>query len=124
MTLMKLLLPLTAIAMLAAGTAFADCAKPDSKIAVPNGSKATKDEMINAQRAVKAYDASVKDYGTCMLSEQDAEIAKGGDKLTQEQRDKIVERYTKQINDEVDKLQKTADKFNAEVKAFKAKNPA
>ncbi len=57
-------------------------------------------------------------------SEQDAEIAKGGDKLPQVQRDKIVERYTKQINEEVNRVQKIADKFNAELKAFKAKNPA
>jgi hypothetical protein len=124
MKLMKFLLPLTVVASLAAGAAYADCAKPDGKVAVPNGSKATKDEMIAAQRAVKAYDSAVKDFGSCLLSEQDAEIAKGGDKLTQEQRDKIVERYSKQINDEVDKVQKVADKFNAEVKAFKAKNPA
>jgi hypothetical protein len=121
---MKFLLPLTLIATLAAGIANADCARPAAKFDVPNGSKATKDEMIAAQRAVKSYDASVKEYSTCMMGEQDAELAKGGDKMTQEQHDKIVERFSKQINEEVDKLQKTADKFNAEVKAFKAKNPA
>lgn len=123
-TLMKFLLPLTAIATLAAGSAYAECTKPEGKVSIPNGSKATKDEMIATQRAVKAYDAAVKEFGSCLLAEQDGEIAKGGDKLTQEQRDKIVERYTKQINEEVDKVQKVADKFNAEVKAFKAKNPA
>lgn len=121
---MKFLLPLTMIATLAAGAAQAECAKPDSKLSVPNGSKATKDEMVTAQKAVKALDAAVKEYGTCVAAEQDAEIAKGGEKLTQEARDKIVGRYSKLINDEVDKLQKIADKFNAEIRAYKAKNPA
>jgi hypothetical protein len=121
---MKLLLPLTLIATLAAGVVQAECVKPDVKINIPNGSKATKEEMVAAQRAVKAYDTVVKDYGTCMATEQDGELAKGGDQLTQEARDKIVTRYSKAVNDEIDKVQKVADKFNAEVKAFKAKNPA
>jgi hypothetical protein len=122
---MKLLLPLTLIATLAAGVVQAECVKPDVKITIPNGSKATKEEMVTAQRAVKAYDTAVKEYGTCMATEQDGEIAKaGGDQVSQEARDKIVTRYSKAINDEIDKVQKVADKFNAEVKAFKAKNPA
>jgi pyruvate/2-oxoacid:ferredoxin oxidoreductase beta subunit len=124
MTLMKLLLPLTAIAALAAGTAFADCTKPDTKFNIPNGSKAAKEEMLATQAAVKTANTALTEYSTCLLSEQDAELAKGGDALTQEQRDKIVDRYTKLINEEVDRVKKIADKFNAEVKAFKAKSPA
>jgi hypothetical protein len=124
METMKLLLPLTAIAAFAAGVAHAECAKPDGKIVIPNGSKSTKDQMLAAQHAVKAYDAEVKKFGECVLGEQDAEIAKAGDKLKQEDRDKIVARYSKQITGEEEKLKKAADKFNAELKAYRAKNPA
>jgi hypothetical protein len=121
---MKFLLPLTLIAALATSTAFADCAIPDGKVNIPNGSKASKDEMVAAQHAVKAYDADVKTYTECLKTEQDAELAAGGDQMTQEQHDKVVAKYAERSNTQVDKVQKIADKFNAELRAYKAKNPA
>jgi hypothetical protein len=121
---MKALLPLTIIATLCAGTAYAACTAPDAIAKIPNGSKATKDEMVAAQRSVKAYDAAVKGFTDCLKTEQDAEIAAGGDKMTDEQKAKIAGRYAAKQNTEVDKLQKAADRFNIELKAFKAKNPS
>lgn len=121
---MKFLLPLTMIAALATSTAFADCTAPDGKITIPNGSKATKDEMLVAKKAVSAYDAAVKAYSECLKTDQDAAIAAGGDKMTDEQRDKIVSRFVDMTNAEVEKVTKLADKLNAEIRAWKAKNPA
>lgn len=121
---MKLMLPLTLTALLFAGQAMAECKVPTNDVSVPNGAKATKDEMIAAQRAVKEYNAAVTTYTECMKTEQDAEIAAAGDKLTDEQRQKIVGKYADKSNAQVDKLQKVADKFNIELRAYKAKNPA
>ena len=122
---MKLMLPLTLTALLFAGQALAaECTAPTNDTSVPNGSKATKEQMIAAQRAVKAYDTAVKEYGECLKTAQEAELAAAGDKLTDDMRVKIVSKYADRSNAEVDKLQKMADKFNAELKAFKAKNPA
>jgi hypothetical protein len=121
---MKFLLPLTMIAVLATGTAYAECAIPDGKVDIPNGSKATKDEMVAAQRAVKAFDAAVKTYTECLKTEQDAAIAAGGDQMTQEDHDKVVAKFVERSNAQVDRVQKIADKFNAELRAYKAKNPA
>jgi hypothetical protein len=121
---MKLMLPLTLTALLFAGQALADCTAPANDASIPNGAKATKDEMIVAQRAVKAYDAAVKVYTDCLKTSQDAEISAAGEKLTEEQRQKIVGKYVDKTNTEVDKVQKLADKFNVELKAYKAKNPA
>jgi hypothetical protein len=121
---MKLLLPLSLTAALFAGPVMAACAIPPNTVSVPNGSKASKDEMIAAQKAVKAYDADVKLYIECLNKDQDAEIAAGGEKMTDEQKAKVAGRYADKTNTEVDKLQKIADKFNAELKAYKAKNPA
>lgn len=121
---MKLLLPLSLTAALFAGQVMAACATPTNSVNVPNGSKASKDEMIAAQKAVKAYDADVKTYTECLKKEQDAEIAAGGDKMTDDQKAKVAGKYVDKQNVEVDKLQKIADKFNAELKAYKAKNPA
>ena len=122
---MKLMLPLTLSALLLAGQAMAaECTAPTNDINVPNGSKASKDEMLATQRAVKAMDAAVKEYGECLKNMQDAELAAAGDKLTEDMRTKIVAKYADRSNAEVDKLQKVVDKFNAELKAWRAKNPA
>ena len=121
---MKPMLYLTLTALFFTGQVMADCTKPTTDAKIPNGSKATKDEMVVAQRAVKAYNDGVKEYQECLKTEQDGEIAKGGDKLTDEQRQKIVDKYIKLSNDEYDKVQKLADKFNVELRAYKAKNPA
>ena len=122
---MKLMLPLTLTAALLAGPALAaECTAPDTSITIPNGSKATKDELLAARRAVNDYDASVKTYTECLKTAQDAELAAAGDKITDDQRSKIVAKYVQKSNVEVDKLQKLADKLNAEIRAFKAKNPS
>lgn len=122
---MKLMLPLTLTALLFAGQALAaDCTAPANEVNVPNGSKATKDEMLATQRAVKALDAAVKEFGECLKTAQDAELAAAGDKLTDDMRTRIVSKYSDRSNAEVDRLQKVVDKFNAELKAWRAKNPA
>lgn len=121
---MKLLLALSLTAALFAGQAFAACTAPGNSVSIPNGSKASKDEMIAAQQAVKAYDAAVKSFIECLKKDQDAEIVAGGEKMTDAQKAKVAGRYVDRQNIEVDKLQKVADKFNAELKAYKAKNPA
>jgi len=120
--MMKILFTASILGVLAAGSAYADCPKPDSSVNIPSGASATKDEMIAAQRALKAYDASVKSFGDCLQQEQAAKIAAAGDKASKSDKDKINAEYAKRVNDEIDKDQKLADKFNTELKAYKAKN--
>lgn len=113
---MKVMLTVLLLGALAASSAFADCAPPDNAVQIPNGSAATRDEMVAAQKAVRAYNDAVKAYADCLQQEQDTKIAAGGDKA------KLTVEYAKLNNAEVDKLQKVADKFNEELRAFKAKN--
>lgn len=120
---MKALLPVTIIAVLCSGPALAACLTPAGNVVVPDGNSATREQMVAAQRAVKAYDADVKTYAACLQNEHDAEIAKGGTTLTEADRAALGKRYANLQNVEVDKLQKVADQFNASLKAFKAKNP-
>jgi len=99
------------------GCAWADCSPPNvAAINIPNGTTATRDQMIAAQRAVKAYDTAVKAYGDCLQQQLDSQVAAGGNKET------LSVQYDKMNNDQVDKLQKLADKFNEELRAFKARN--
>ncbi len=100
---------------IAAGSAWADCTPPDNTVVIPNGTTATRDEMLAAQKSLKDYDAAVKDFGTCLSQELDAKIANGGDKT------KLTAEYAKRNDSEVDKVQALADRWKIELAAFKAK---
>lgn len=113
---MKILLPLSALALLCAGPVFADCAVPDNNVQIPDGTTATRDEMIAAQKAVQAYDGAVKQYTDCLQQEQQAKIDAGGDKV------KLQKQYAELNNAQVEKVQQLADKFNTELKAYKTKS--
>ena len=112
---MKSLLSAAVLVSLCASSAFADCTVPDNNVQIPDGSTATKDEMIAAQKAVQAYDAAVKTYTDCLQQEQQAQLDAGGDKV------KLQKKYAELNNVQVEKVQQLADKFNTELRAYKSK---
>ncbi len=120
---MKVLLPLSLLAALAAAPVYADCTAPNSAVKIPDGAAATKDEMLAAQHAIKDADAAIAVFADCLRAEQDAKIAAGGDKLSDADKLKISAEYVNRQNVEVEKLQKLADQFNVELRAYKAKLP-
>jgi hypothetical protein len=63
---------------------------------------------------VVAYDAAVKAYSDCLAQDLTDKIATGGDKT------KLPAQYTKLNDAQVEKVQQLADKFNVELKAYKA----
>jgi outer membrane protein assembly factor BamD (BamD/ComL family) len=113
---MTLRLTFCMLAVLIAAPAFADCTPPDDTVQIPDGSMATREEMVAAQKAVVAYDTAVKTYTDCLQQEQADKVAAGGDKV------KLQKVYSKLNNDQVEKVQQLADRFNTELKAFKAKS--
>jgi hypothetical protein len=121
---MKALLPLSLLAALAAAPVFAECVVPQNEIKIPNGNKATMDEMLAAKHAIQEADTAVQTYSQCIKAEQDAKIAAGGPDMKDEEKTKIATAYTARINEQVDKVQQLGDRFNAEVRAYKAKQAA
>ena len=121
---MKFLLPVALLAAVTAAPAFADCVTPTISINVPDGSTAVIADMIAAQHAIKDADAVVQQFANCLKAEQDAKIAAGGTSMKDEQKIKISTEYSDRQNEVADKLQKIADQFNVEVRAYKAKAAA
>jgi hypothetical protein len=72
------------------------CEKPSSPASMPDGKTASKDEMMAAKKAVDAYKLAMEEYLGCELSNTKIESAHA-------------------------ELEKTADRFNEQVRAFKAK---
>ena len=80
---------------------------------VPNGRQASEEEMVAAQKAMKAFLAEGNEYIECMSALE----GKWGEEATDEQRSVIV-MFNNKI---VDEQQAIADLFNAAVRAFKGK---
>ena len=118
---MKALLAMALTAALMAATAYADCPYPPAPDKLPDGASATLEEMIAGQKAVKAYDKAINDYVACIDRELDAAIANGGDQLKPQQKADMQHVEAQKHNAAIDQLQNIADRFNEQVKVFKAR---
>lgn len=102
----------------AAQSAFS-CNYPD-RVLVPNGNTATKTEMVEGQRGVKAYVAAMEVYLDCIVEEEKtARDAMGDiDAVQEQEREDLL---NKKFNAAVDEMERLAAQFNSEVQAYKAK---
>jgi hypothetical protein len=125
---MKVLLATAVTAALSAGTAYADCSYPPPPDKIPDGNTATLEEMVAGQKAVKEYDKAINAYVACIQLERSdavAKVAKPGEKPTPEQKKAMDEMERVEVqkhNAAIDQLQSVADRFNEQVKVYKAKN--
>jgi hypothetical protein len=100
---MKALLIVGLIAGVIPAGARAACAAPQSAADPPSGAVATREEMLAAQKAIKAYNTAVQDYADC-LQKSGGNVAKAEEALG--------------------RVQRLADKFNVELRIFKQKSGA
>jgi hypothetical protein len=116
---MKLLFSLAAI-LLVAAPVHAACTYPTAPAKIPDGATATLAEMVAAQKAVKQFDEQINAYTACIKLEEDAQLK--GDKLTAEQKKAIEAQQAQKNNAAVDEDQALADRFNEQIRIFKAKS--
>jgi hypothetical protein len=119
---MKCLPAFAATAALAAGAAYADCPYPAAPDKLPDGATATLQDMLAGQKAVAEYNKAVNEYVSCIDKEVDEAITKAGDKIKPEQKADMQRVETQKHNAAIDQLQSVADRFNEQVKVFKAKS--
>ena len=118
---MKALQALALTAALSAGAAYADCPYPAAPDKLPDGRSATLEDMVAGQKTVKDYDKAINEYVSCIDKELDEAIAKGGDTLKPQQKTDMQKVEALKHNAAIDQLQNVADRFNEQVKAFKAR---
>ena len=105
----------------ATAAAYADCPYPQAPTKIPDGATATLEEMVAGQKEVGAYQKAINDYTACIDKELDDALAKGGDKLKPEQKQDMQRVEAQKHNAAVDQLQAIADRFNEQVKVYKAR---
>jgi hypothetical protein len=121
---MKALLLLAAASVLASGPIAAACSYPKAPEKLPDGSTATREEMIGGQQAVKQYDRDINAYLACLKLESEAALAKDADKLTPEQKAELQQLGIQKHNAAVAELEAIAARFNEQIKIFKARKAA
>ena len=115
---MKSLPALILVAAAVATTgAQAECAFPKAPDAGPDGKTASAEVMASAAAEFKAYNEAVNAYGTCLDEETKGKSAGLGDGQLRQLKTIQVKKY----NSAVEELQKKAELFNAQVRAFKAR---
>lgn len=89
--------------------AHADCVLPPAPSKIPDGSTASQQEMVTAMNTLKEYNGDVDTYTKCL------EFEAKQNRMSKADEEKLH-------NAAVDQLQKIANKFNEQVRTFKAKS--
>src|SRR5580658_9497220 len=118
---MKALHAITALAALD-GPVYADCTYPPPPAKLPDGNSATMEEMLEGKKAVTQYNKDINAYVACIKLEHETAVTNAGDKLTPQQKADMEKMEVQKNNAAVDQLQSVADRFNEQVRIYKAKN--
>lgn len=108
-----------AVSFLFAAPALLACDYP-SRVTVPNGGSATRDDMIAGQREVKEYVAAMEAYLECIVAEEKA-ARSAMENLSSEDEQLREDMLNKKYNAAVEEMEKIAADFNAEVREFKGR---
>lgn len=88
---------------------------------MPNGNTAAKEEMLSAQKEVKAFVAKMEIYVDCIVEEEKL-TRLVMEKLTPEMEKQREDMLNKKYNSAVDEMEIVAANFNAEVQAYKKRD--
>ena len=120
---------LTAVAIpllgLLGAAANAACVYPTAPDKLPNGTSATKEEMVAANGQMKEYSKSVQEvYLTCLQQEEADAIAAldPADPEFAQKKAAAEAIHAKKHNAALDELQSLAARWNDEIKAYKARD--
>lgn len=91
------------------------CDNP-SIVMLPEGDSVSLQQLLSAQKEVKAYMAAMNQYLACL----DGDMKAQGDKAPAQYKSLMVTRH----NSAVTEMQSIADAFNKQVKAYKAASAA
>jgi hypothetical protein len=102
------------------GPVYASCIVPKAPSSFPNGATASLPEMVEAQKAVKQFQADMATYRKCI--DEESPPAPTGAALTDEQKkaqDAREKERMQKHNDSVAQEQSVADEFNQQIHAYK-----
>jgi hypothetical protein len=105
----------------AAAQAHAACDYPTAPGKFPDGSLASKEEMLAAKGQVVKYNADMDAYLGCLKTEYDASVA-GLTSPTKEQLAKLEKAQVQKQDAALKEVTDVTERFNEQLRAWKAKN--
>jgi len=108
-------------AAFAAAQAHAACDYPVAPGAFPDGSLATKEEMLAAKGQVVKYNTEMDSYLGCIKTEYDASVA-ALTNPTKDQLGKLEKTQTQKQDAAIKEVTDVTERFNVQLRAWKAKN--
>jgi hypothetical protein len=112
--------------VVAAQASAAGCTYPKAPDNIPDGSTASKEEMIVGMKAMRAYNDLIKQYTDCLKSEHDDQVGKLDPSLAADKKaaqTAELDKVLAQKNDAaVDEAQAVTTRFNDQIKAYNAKH--
>jgi hypothetical protein len=113
-------LTLALIALAASGAAHATCIYPRAPDRLPDGATASYEEMVTAQKAVQQFNEDINSYNSCLDLEL-ATLEKSGT-YDENRLQELRAIQAKKNNAAVDEVQAVADRFNEQLRVFKARD--
>lgn len=113
----KTLRTLAPLALIALSPLALACDYP-SRVDIPDGATASKEQMLESQQAVKAYMSTMEEYLTCIEREEKETVA-GMPEITEEELATRQAALTKKYNAAVEEMEIIAARFNEAVRAYK-----
>jgi hypothetical protein len=95
------------------------CDYPAPPKNLPDGSSATKDDMLAGVKTISEYQAEMAEYLDCIEADQIVATQALADD-DEEGKKRGQSNFDKKYNAAVDEQTKTVEKFNLEIRAFKA----
>jgi len=113
----KLMISAVSVAMLLMAQGALACDYP-TRIDLPDGATASKEDMIAAQKDVKAYVASMDAYLGCIEGDEAAAVLSLGD-VDEDTKRQRADLFNKKYNAAVEQMNLVAEEFNIQVRAYK-----
>jgi hypothetical protein len=104
---------------LAAAAAQAACNYPVAPGKFPDGSVASKEEMLEAKKTVVQYNSDMEAYLACIKSEFDSKVAESG--ATTDQKAELERMQNQKHNAAVEEVTAVTERFNEQLRAWKAR---
>ena len=90
------------------------------RIKIPNGTTATKEDMLEGQRNVKKFVTEMEVYLECIVDEEKSTRVVMDD-ISADDEQQREDMLNKKYNAAVDDMERIAAQFNVEVQAYRAK---
>lgn len=111
----------TAVFLFGSALTWAECERSEAP-GIPDGSKASEQEMIEGQQNLKQYMASTETYLTCIDDVEKAAIeveAKATEPATEDAKVERAAAHTSAYNEAVQEMEAKAAEFNEQLKAYR-----